>query len=90
MLPYLILIDDPGLSLFIVCFVAIALLGDLVDGEMLQPKLLRQLLAMHRFPHTGGTSDDHIGRGSHPLRVSRNEGVLEENGNATNLIPQMK
>lgn len=90
MLPYLILIDDPGLSLFIVCFVAIALLGDLVDGEMLQPKLLRQLLAMHRFPHTGGASDDHIGRGSHTLRVSRNGGVLEENGNATTLIPQMK
>lgn len=57
---YLILVNHPALALFVISLITIAVFGDLVDGQVLQSGLLRQLFTMNGLSHPRGPGHNHI------------------------------
>jgi hypothetical protein len=58
---YFVFIHDPGLQFFVPAIVAILLFGDLVDGEVLQPSVLRQNFSMASLADARRACDYDIG-----------------------------
>ena len=67
---HLVLIHNPALELLVIPIVAIPLLDDLVDRQVLQARALSQQFAMRRLADAGGARDDEVWLGARHGDVS--------------------